>query len=66
MDDAGFEWLLGHLKDIKADRVCFFDNGYMDNFQLAPATLAERLPVLKKRIAQMKEPIDIYANSTHK
>ncbi|MCC6578817.1 MAG: hypothetical protein IT440_00110 [Phycisphaeraceae bacterium] len=54
-DDASFDRLLGHLQYIHADRVYFFDNGYMDNYQLAPQTLAERLPILKKRIAKLKE-----------
>ncbi|MDD5706194.1 MAG: hypothetical protein PHR35_09730, partial [Kiritimatiellae bacterium] len=55
VDDASFARLVDQLKELKADRVYLFDNSYMDNFQLAPETLAERLPVLKRRIAQLKE-----------
>lgn len=50
VDDASFARLVEHLHSIRAERVYVMDNGYMDNFQLAPETLAERLPVLKKRI----------------
>lgn len=54
VEDASFARLLRQLQRIRADRVYLFDNGYMDNFQLAPVTLAERLPVLTKRIAQLR------------
>lgn len=51
--DEDFARLLADLKYINADRVYLFDIGYMDNFQLGPQTLAERLPVLRRRVAQL-------------
>ncbi len=53
VEDASFDRLMDHLAYIRAERVYIMDNGYMDNFQLAPETLAERLPVLTKRIAAL-------------
>lgn len=53
VDDASFARLMKDLRHIRAQRVYVMDNGYMDNFQLSRETLAERLPVLKKRIAAL-------------
>ena len=49
-----FESLLKSLKYIRSERVYLCDNTYMDNFQLSPQTLGERIPVLRKRIKQLK------------
>lgn len=64
VDDASFARLMKHLHFIRAERVYVMDNSYMDNFQLAPETLAERMPVLKKRIdALHAEGITVGINS---
>jgi hypothetical protein len=55
LNDTDFAHVVEDLRSINADRVYLFDNGYMDNFQLAPETLAERVPVLRRRIAQLRE-----------
>lgn len=53
--DGDFAELLAQLKNIRAERVYLFDNGYMDNYQLSDRTLAERVPVLRRRIRQFAD-----------
>ena len=54
-EDDSFERLLDDLKYIRAERVYLFDNSYMDNYQLLPETLDERLPILTRRVSRLTQ-----------
>lgn len=52
IEDDDFAGLLTQLKSIRADKVYICDNSYMDNYQLSDRVLAERIPLLRRRIRE--------------